>query len=146
MRSQVGLLAIAGFFGCLASADAQAPSASRAGTAFDDTYQLLSSSAKVNPMSTSSKGDMALCPDRTPGPLTIAQDQARYTTETGYELRGPVGPKGKLDMRLMSVDGGGSRALEMRTTAAQIDQTGTVHAHQIGAGCSSDYVWGKRPK
>jgi len=35
MRSQVGLLAITLFFGCLATPDAQAPSASTAGTAFD---------------------------------------------------------------------------------------------------------------
>jgi hypothetical protein len=123
-----------------AQADARAPSASTAGRTFDGTYQLVSS-AKVNPMSTSSKGDMAPFPDRTPGPLTIAQGQARYTTQTGYELQGAVGPNGELDMRLMNVGvgGGGFRPLEVRTTAAQIDRTCTVRARQIG-------VWAKRRK
>jgi hypothetical protein len=86
MRRQIVLLSIVGFFGLLAIADAQTPSASTAGAAFDGTYQLVSST-KVNPKHTSSKGDMAPCPDRTPGPLTIAQGQARYTAETGYELQ-----------------------------------------------------------
>lgn len=58
MRTQIGLLSIAGFFGLPAQADAHAPSASTAGRTFDGTYQLVSS-AKVNPMSTSSKGNMA---------------------------------------------------------------------------------------
>lgn len=58
MRTQIGLLSIAGFFGLPAQADAHAPSASTAGRTFDGKYQLVSS-AKVNPMSTSSKGDMA---------------------------------------------------------------------------------------
>ena len=92
MRRQIGLLSIVGFLGLLATADAQRPSASTAETKFDGTYRLVSS-AKVNPMYTSSKGDMAPCPDPTPGPLTIAQGQARYTTQTGHELQGPVGPK-----------------------------------------------------
>jgi hypothetical protein len=118
MRTQIGLLSIAGFFGLPAQADAHTPSASTAGRTFDGTYQL-ASSAKVNPMSTSSKGDMAPFSDRTPGALTIAQGQARYATRTGYELQGPVGPNGELDMRLMNVGGGGSRSLEIRTTAAQ---------------------------
>jgi hypothetical protein len=55
-----------------------------------------------------------------------------------------VGPNGELDMRNHSVGGGGSRPLEMRTAAAQIDNTGTVHARQIGAGCSYNFVWQKQ--
>ena len=144
MRRQIGLLSVVGFFGLLATADAQAPSASTAGTKFDGTYRFVSST-KVNPMHTSSKGDMAPCPDRTPGPLTIVQGQARYTTQTGYELKGPVGPDGDLDMRISTVGGGGSRPLEMRTAAAEIDGTGKVYARQIGHGCSYDYVWQKQP-
>jgi hypothetical protein len=68
MQRQIGLLSIIGFFSLLATADAQTPSASTAGAKFDGTYRLVSS-MKVNPMYTSSKGDMAPCPDRTPGPL-----------------------------------------------------------------------------
>ncbi len=143
MKSHVGLLSIVAFFGLVAVADAQAPPASTAGTRYDGTYRVVSST-KVNPMYTSSKGDMAPCPDRTPGPITIAQGQARYTTQTGHELRGPVGPNGELDMRLMTSTGG-SRPMELRTAAAQIDNTGKVYARQIGAGCSYDYVWQKQP-
>jgi hypothetical protein len=139
MRMQIGLLSIVGFFGLLVTANAQAPSASTAGTKFDGTYRLVSST-KVNAMSISGKGDMAPCPDRTPGPLTIVQGQARYTTQTGHELQGPVGPNGELDMRISAVGGGGSRPMELRTAAAQIDNTGKVYARQIGAGCSYDYV------
>jgi hypothetical protein len=125
-----------------AAGAAASTTASTAGTKFDGTYRLVSST-KVNPMSVSSKGDMAPCPDRTPGPLTVAQGQARYATETGYQLQGPVGPNGELDMRISAVGGGGSRPMELRTTAAQIDSTGTARARQIGGGCSHDYVWQK---
>ena len=143
MRRQIGLLSIVGFFGLLATANAQTPPASTAGTKFDGTYRLVST-AKVNPMYTSSKGDMAPCPDRKPGSLTIVQGQAGYTTGTGYELQGPVGPNGELEMRLMAVGGGGSRPLEMRATAAEIDSTGTVRVRQTGCACSHDYVWQKQ--
>ena len=85
---------------------------------------------------------MAPCPDRTPGPLTIVQGQARYTTETGYELQGAVGPQGHLEMGVMAV--GGSRPMEMRTSGAQIDGTGAVRARQLGAACSYDFVWQKQ--
>ncbi len=44
-------------------------------------------------------------------------------------------------MRIMAVGGGGSRPLEMRTTAAEIDSTGRVYARQMGGGCSYDNVW-----
>jgi hypothetical protein len=144
MRRQFGLLLIVGFFGLLAAAQAQAPSASTAVTAFDGTYRFVSS-AKVNEMYTQMNGDMAPCPDRTPGPLTIVQGQARYTTQSGYELQGPVGPHGELDMRMVPVTVGGSRPMEMRTSAAQIDSHGTVRARQIGGACSHDFVWQKQP-
>jgi hypothetical protein len=88
MRTQIGLLSVVGFFGLLATADAQTQSAST-GTAFDGTYHFVTG-ASVNPTYTSSKGDTAPCPYRTPGPLTIASGQARYNTETGYELVGTV--------------------------------------------------------
>lgn len=141
MPRQIGLLSIAGFFCLLAAANAQAPSPSAAGARFDGTYRL-ASSAKVNEMYTSPNGATLPCPDRTPGPLTIVQGQAQYTTQSGYQLKGPVGPNGELDMRVMAV--GGSRPMELRTSVAQIDSKGTVHARQIGGGCSHDYVWQKQ--
>ena len=75
-------------------------------------------------------GGMLPCPDRIPGPLTIAQGEARYTTATGDQLEGTVGPQGELEMRVMEV--GGSRPMELRTSDAQIDSTGMVRARQVG--------------
>jgi hypothetical protein len=128
MRMRIGLLSIVGLLGLLATADAQTTSASTAATAFDGTYRFISST-KMTPMYTSSKGDMAPCPDRTPGPLTIAQGHARYTTETGYDLLGTVSPQGHLAMRSVPVSTGGSRPLEMDATGG-IDAQGTAHARQ----------------
>ena len=48
---------------------------------------------------------MGVCADRTAGPLTIAQGQAQYTTATGYQLTGPVGPQGQLAMRSLTPPG-----------------------------------------
>ena len=138
MRSQIGLLSLVGLLSLLATADAQTPSR------FDGTYRLVSA-AKVNQTYRSREGRMLLCWDRTPGPLTIANGHAKYTTETGHELNGTVGPNGELDLRMMAGAGEThSRPMEMRTTATQIDNTGTVHARQIGGSCSYDYVWQKQ--
>src|SRR5271169_2225013 len=142
MRRQIGLLSIVGFFGLVAAAGAQSLSALPAGTAFDGSYRFVSST-KVNAMYTSPNGSMLLCPDRIPGPLTIAQSQARYTTDSGHQLEGTVGPRGGLEMRVMEV--GGSRPMELRTSAAQIDSAGTVRARQVGGACSYDFAWQKQP-
>src|SRR5205085_5909304 len=90
MRRQMGLLSVVGFFGLLASANAQTLSASTAGPSFDGTYQAVSS-AKINQMYIAQKGNMGVCPDRVPGPLTIVQGQARYTDASGDEVDGTVG-------------------------------------------------------
>ena len=124
MRSQIGLLSLVGLLSLLATADAQTPPRSIANTAFDGTYRLVST-AKVNETYRSRGGQMLQCSDRTPGPLTIVNGHAKYTTETGHEISGTVGPNGVLDLRMMA--GAGevhSRPLEMHTTA-QIDSTGT---------------------
>jgi hypothetical protein len=139
VQRAIGLLSILVFFGFLATVDAQ--TASPAGTAFDGTYRFVSAT-KVTPMYTSSKGDMAPCPNRTPGPLTIAQGHARYTTETGYELSGTVGPQGQLAMRSVPVSTGGSRPLEIDATGG-IDAHGNAHARQRASACSYDFVWQK---
>ncbi len=142
MRTQIAtVLSIVGFFGLLASADAQTQSAST-GTAFDGTYHFVTG-ASVNPTYTSSKGDTAPCPYRTPGPLTIASGQARYNTETGYELVGTVNPQGQLAMRMAPVANGGSRPLEM-DAAGGIDANGAVHLRQRASACSYNFVWQKQ--
>jgi hypothetical protein len=143
MRTQIVVLSVIGFIGLLGNADAQTPSAAATGTAFDGTYQFVSS-AKVNPMYTAINGRMAPCPDRTPGPLTIQNGQARYTAESGHELQGTVGPNGELEMRMIPVTVGGSRPMEMRAAAAEIDSTGAVRLRQIGSACAHDFVWQKQ--
>jgi hypothetical protein len=141
MRRLIGLLAIAGFLGVVAAADAQIPQAS-AGRPFDGTYRVVSS-ARVNEMYTTKKGLMAQCPDRTPGPLTISQGRARYTSATGYRLRGRVGPQGELAMR--SSAPGLSRPIDINLNG-NIDAAGTVRGRQISNACNYDFTWQKSTK
>ena len=137
MRRQIGLLSIAGFFGLLGTANAQTLSASTAGPAFDGTYQPVAS-AKLNQMYIAEKGNMAVCPDRMPGPLTILQGQARYTDASGDQVDGTVGPQGELVMR--AVEPGGARTMELDVSGL-IATNGTIRARQEGYSCSYDFVW-----
>jgi hypothetical protein len=138
MQRQIGLLWIVGYFGLVAAADAQTPSPA-AGAPFDGKYRVVSA-ARINQMYTTRKGLTAQCPDRTPGPLTISQGRARYTSATGYRLRGNVGPQGELAMR--SSAPGGSRPIDINLNG-NIDAAGTVHARQISNACNYDFVWQK---
>ena len=142
MRRQIGLLWIVGFFGFVAAADAQTPSPT-AGAPFDGTYRFVSS-AKVNKLYTTKKGQTAQCPDRIPGPLTIVRGQARYSSATGYRLRGRVGPQGELAMRMITPpsSGGGYRPFEI-SVSGNIDGAGTARARQKSNSCSYDFVWQK---
>ena len=138
MRRQNGLLWIVGFFGLAAAADAQTPS-STATAPFDGEYRFVSS-ARVNKTYISRKGTTAQCPGRTPGPLTIVQGRARYTSDSGYRLRGTVGSQGQLTMRASGPSG--SQPIEIRVNGG-IDDTGTVRARQTSNSCSYDFVWRK---
>ena len=138
MRRQIGLLWIIGFVGFIAAAEAQTPSPTAAAP-FDGTYRSVSS-AIVNKTYITRKGMMAQCPGRTPGPLTIVQGQARYSSATGYRLRGTVGPHGELAMRASGP--GGSQPIEIRVSGS-IDATGTVRARQTSNSCNYDFVWQK---
>ena len=126
------------------NADAQSPATSSvadaqtAGRAFDGTYRAVSS-AKVNQMYIAEKGNMAVCPDRMPGPLTIVQGQARYTDASGDPVDGTVGRQGELAMH--AAEPGGARAMELDVRG--IAGNGTVHARQQGYSCSYDFVWQK---
>jgi hypothetical protein len=127
------------------NADAQSPATSSvadaqtAGRAFDGTYRAVSS-AKVNQMYIAEKGNMAVCPDRMPGPLTIVQGQARYTDASGDPVDGTVGRQGELAMH--AAEPGGARAMELDVRGS-IAGNGTVHARQQGYSCSYDFVWQK---
>jgi hypothetical protein len=139
MRRQVGLVWIVAFVGSLAAADAQTPSPSTAGAAFDGTYRLVSS-ARVNQTLMTRKAQVGQCPDRKPGPLTVRQGRARYKSATGYPLRGTVGPQGGLAMRASGP--GQSQPIEI-TVSGTIDRAGTVRARQTSNSCNYDFVWQK---
>jgi hypothetical protein len=141
MRSQAALLSIVGFFGLLGAADAQTPSTSAAGVSSDGTY-LLVSSQRVNPLYTSDNGQMAQCPNRTPGPFHIVGNRVDYTSATGYRLEGIVGSQGGLRMRATNMVGGAQPArLEAR---GGIDGNGTIRLRELGSSCSYDFVWQKQ--
>jgi len=141
MPRPIGLLSIVGFFGLLAVANAQTAPAP---TAFDGTYRPVSWT-KANAMYTDKTGRMAPCPDRRPGPLHIANGEVRYTTASGYKLRGTVGPQGQLTLGLVApgnARNAGGRTLDLNSSG-QIDNTGTARVHQSGASCSYDFAWQK---
>src|SRR5690349_15203011 len=96
MRGRVGLLSIAGLPALLAAGEAASP--------FDRTCQV-ASATKINQTYVSRGGDMGQCPDRKPGPLTVADGLARYTTESGSNLVGQVAPNGEFEMRFVEPDG-----------------------------------------
>jgi hypothetical protein len=143
MKRPFGLLWVVGFFGWLGAADAQAPPAT-AGASFDGTYRFVSS-ARVNQTYTTKNGRMGACPDRRPGPLHVVRSRARYTTATGYKLRGTVGPQGELAMRILAPpnsSNAGSRPIDIIVNGT-IDGTGTARVRQSGGSCSYDFVWRK---
>jgi hypothetical protein len=97
-------------------------------------------------MYTDKTGRTASCPNRRPGPLHVENGEVRYTTASGYKLRGTVGPQGELAMGLAApgnARNSGSRTVNLNTTG-QIDSTGTAHVHQSGASCSYDFTWQKQ--
>lgn len=144
MSKTAGLLWVCGFFGVLASANAQTPPASTAASAFDGTYRLVST-ANVNATYTDRNGRTAPCPNRRPGPLHIARGQARYTNATGYKLRGTVGAQGELAMGVVAppnVSNAGSQPLNL-SASGQVDSTGTARVRQTSNSCSYDFVWQK---
>jgi hypothetical protein len=142
MAKAVGLVLGMGTFGLLAAANAQTPPPSTGGAAFDGTYRLVSS-AKANATYTTRKGQTAQCPDRMAGPLTIVHGRARYTSATGYRVRGTVGPQGDLTMRVVApANNGGSQPIDINLSGT-IDGAGTVHARQMSYSCSYDFVWQK---
>ena len=96
MRRWIGSLGLAAFFGLLAAANAQRSSPSTVGGPFDGTYRFVSS-AKLNATYVTRNGRTGPCPDRRAGPLHVEGGRARYTTATGYKLRGTVGPQGELE-------------------------------------------------
>jgi hypothetical protein len=138
MRGSIGLLGVAGLAGFIAAAQAQAPSG------FDGIYRFVSS-ANVNATYTARNGQSGPCPARRAGPLHVENGEARYTTTSGYKLRGTVGPQGQLQLGLIAppnTGNAGSHPLDL-SVSGQIDNTGTARVRQASNSCSYDFVWQK---
>jgi len=145
MRRSIGLLGIAGLIGAFAVVNAQAQTASTAGTAFDGKYRFVSST-NVNATYTSRKGQTGQCPGRRAGPLHVVNGRAHYTTATGYRVGGTVGPQGELAMRALApANQGGSQPIDLSVTG-NIDASGTAHVRQLGYQCSYDFVWQRQTR
>jgi hypothetical protein len=143
MHKTVRLLWTLGFFGVLAAANAQTPPPA-GGAAFDGIYRVVSSTS-LNATYVDRNGRSGPCPNRKPGPLHIENGRARYTTATGYKLRGTVGPQGELAMGLVAPpnsSNAGSQPLNL-SVSGQIDSAGTARIRQTSNSCSYEFVWQK---
>jgi hypothetical protein len=144
MENRIGWLSVLGFFGVLAAANAQTPPPATAGTPYDGTYRLVSS-AQVNATYTTRKGQTAQCLNRRAGPLHIVNGQARYTSATGYRVRGTVGPQGQLAMRAIGPGSWGNQPIDLNVSGT-IDGSGTARVRQQSYSCSYDFVWQKETR
>jgi hypothetical protein len=143
-RGRIGSLWIVRFFGLVAAETAQTQLPPTAGGPSDGTYRFVSSS-KVNVAYVTRNGQMGQCPDRRAGPLHVAKGRARYTTATGYKLRGTVGTQGELAMRVLAPpnsSNAGSRPIDIIVNGS-IDGAGTARVLQSSHSCSYDFVWQK---
>jgi hypothetical protein len=141
MRKDIGWLSAIGLCGLLAVANAQTPPPSARESSYDGTYRLVSS-ALVNATYTTRKGQTGPCPNRRAGPFHIANGKARYTTASGFHVRGTVGPQGELAMRAEEPSKWGTQPIDI-SVSGTIDGSGTVHVRQLGHSCSYDFVWQK---
>jgi hypothetical protein len=138
MRGAIGLLGIAGFVGVVAVAYAQAQGPSP----FDGTYRAVAT-ANVNATYTDRNGRTGPCPNRRPGPLHIQNGRVRYTTATGYKIRGTVDPQGMLQLNLVAPpnsSNAGSSPLNL-SVSGSIDSTGAARVRQTSNSCSYDFTW-----
>jgi hypothetical protein len=141
MQKRFGWAWAAGFFGSVAIANAQAPPPAAAGSSYDGTYRLVSA-ANVNATYTTRKGQTGSCPSRRSGPLHIVNGQARYTSATGYRVRGTVGPQGELAMRAEAPSSWGTQPIDL-SVSGSVDGSGTARVRQLSHSCSYEFVWQK---
>jgi len=141
MQKHIAWSCVVGFFGLLASANAQVAAPSVVRTPFDGTYRPVSS-ATVNATYTTRKGQTGPCPNRRAGPLHIENGKARYTTATGYRVRGTVGPQGELAMRAIGPSSWASQPIDL-SVSGTVDGAGTARVRQLSHSCSYDFVWQK---
>ena len=138
MHKTVRLLWALGFFAVLAAANAQTPPPA-GGAAFDGIYRVVSSTT-LNATYTDRNGRTGPCPNRRPGPLHIENGRARYSSATGYRVRGTVGPQGELTMRAIGPSSWANQPIDL-TVNGTVDGTGTARVRQLSHSCSYDFVW-----
>jgi hypothetical protein len=68
--------------------------------------------------------------------------QARYTSATGYRVRGTVGPQGELAMRAVAPSSWASQPIDLSVNGT-VDGAGTARVRQLSHSCSYDFVWQK---
>jgi hypothetical protein len=141
MQKHIGWLWVVGLCGSLAVANAQTSSPAATHSPYDGTYRLVSS-GNVNATYTSRKGQTASCPSRRAGPLHIVNGRARYTTATGYRVRGTVGPQGELAMRAEGPGSWGTQPIDL-SVSGSVEGNGTARVRQLSHSCSYDFVWQK---
>ena len=139
MQKHIGWLWLVGLCGSLAVATAQTPPPAAVGSSYDGTYRLVSS-ANVNATYTTRKGQTASCPSRRAGPLHIVNGRARYTSATGYRVRGTVGPQGELVLRAEGPGSWGTQPIDL-SVSGSVEGNGTARVRQLSHSCSYDFVW-----
>jgi hypothetical protein len=143
MPKGAGWLSLVGFFGLAVAAGAQTPLSQTAGSQFDGTYALVSSTRLTELYTVPQTGRTRPCPDWEVGALTIVRGQPRFSSASSSAVRaafeGMVGSQGELAIRSVNpaYDAPAERLLNGR-----IDGTGTVRARLISR-CNFDYVWRK---
>jgi hypothetical protein len=110
-----------GWLGLAVAADAQTPLSQTAGSQFDGTYALVSSTKLTEMFTVPQSGRTRPCPDWEVGPLTIVRGQARVSAVSSSrsvraEFEGMVGSQGELAMRSVNpaYDGPNVRLLNGR--------------------------------
>jgi hypothetical protein len=68
--------------------------------------------------------------------------KARYTTATGYKVRGTVGPQGELAMRAIEPNSWAGQPIDL-SVSGTVDGTGTARVRQLSHSCSYDFAWQK---
>ena len=146
MRKSITLLSAIGSFGWIVAGNAQTPPAAIAAAALDGTYAFVSAT-QVNRSYTTRGGRLFQCPELKAGPLTIAQGRASYTTDTGHQLTGTVGPQGQLSLGSVQPpsSGGGYRPVETNVSGS-VAANGYARARQMGNSCSYDFLWQREAK
>ncbi|MFL5267454.1 MAG: hypothetical protein ACJ8AH_12820 [Stellaceae bacterium] len=139
MRKRLVWLSVMAFFSALFATIGQMAGPAGAATPFDGTYRLVSA-ANVNATYTTRKGMTASCPSRRAGLLHIENARARYTTATGYRVRGTVGPQGELAMRASGPSSWANQPIDL-SVSGTVDASGIARVRQLSHSCSYDFVW-----